>query len=132
MEVRVRAVCWVLCWVQDTIEALLRVPDVMKSLSDVLRKVKDASRLLIRLQVSYGAPYRPLAYSCALKNQVKWGTGCLHRAVWNVRTGLGCIGQNHTPCLNVHGGLASYRHPEPQSLACTGEHFPSKADAVLH
>ena len=59
MEVRVRAVCWVLCWVQDTIEALLRVPDVMKSLSDVLRKVKDASRLLTRLQVSHIAPFRP-------------------------------------------------------------------------
>ena len=36
---------------QDTIEALMRAPDVMKSLRDVLRKVKDASRLLTRLMV---------------------------------------------------------------------------------
>ena len=36
---------------QDTIEALMRMPDVAKSLRDILRKVKDASRLLSRLQV---------------------------------------------------------------------------------
>ena len=36
---------------QDTIEALMRMPDVAKSLRDILRKAKDASRLLSRLQV---------------------------------------------------------------------------------
>ena len=41
-----------LCFTQDAIEALMRAPDVMKSLRDILRKVKDASRLLARLMVS--------------------------------------------------------------------------------
>ena len=40
-----------MCFTQDTIEALMRAPDVMKSLRDILRKVKDASRLLTRLMV---------------------------------------------------------------------------------
>ena len=39
------------CFAQDTIEALMRAPDVIKSLRDNLRKVKDASRLLTRLMV---------------------------------------------------------------------------------
>ena len=42
--------------VQDTIEAFLRMPDMMKSLSDIVKKVKDASRLLARLQVSHLVP----------------------------------------------------------------------------
>lgn len=36
---------------QDTLEGLMRMPDVAKSLRDILRKAKDASRLLSRLQV---------------------------------------------------------------------------------
>lgn len=41
-----------LLW-QDTIEAFLRMPDAVKLLGDILRKVKDASRLLSRLQASH-------------------------------------------------------------------------------
>lgn len=37
---------------QDTIDALMRAPDVMKSLREVLRKIKDVPKLLQRLQVS--------------------------------------------------------------------------------
>ncbi|CAL5228160.1 g11240 [Coccomyxa viridis] len=40
---------------QDTIEAFLRMPDVMKSLTDILKRVKDASRLLARLQAMQSA-----------------------------------------------------------------------------
>jgi DNA mismatch repair ATPase MutS len=36
---------------QDTIEALMRGPDVMKSLREILRKVKDVPKILHRLQV---------------------------------------------------------------------------------
>jgi hypothetical protein len=36
---------------QNTIEAFMRMPDIVKSLKDILQKVKDASRLLSRLQV---------------------------------------------------------------------------------
>ena len=50
---------------QDTIEAFLRLPDVMKSLTDILKKVKDASRLLIRLQASHCASSGPRARNTA-------------------------------------------------------------------
>lgn len=36
---------------QDTVQVLMRTPDVLKSLQGILRRVKDVPRLLHRLQV---------------------------------------------------------------------------------
>lgn len=41
---------------QDTIEALLHAPDVIKALQGTLRRVKDVPRLLHRLQVPGSCP----------------------------------------------------------------------------
>lgn len=38
---------------QDTIEALMHAPDVMKSLREVLRKIKDLPKILQRMQVRH-------------------------------------------------------------------------------
>ena len=57
---------------QDTIEALLHAPDVIKALQGTLRRVKDVPRLLQRLQV-------PAACSaCRLRLRVVTGMHTEH------------------------------------------------------
>ena len=61
---------------QDTIEALLHAPDVIKALQGTLRRVKDVPRLLQRLQVPATAVLAKIGLHAGVPDS--WLQGMIH------------------------------------------------------
>ncbi len=103
---------------QDTIEALMRAPDVMKSLRDVLRKIKDVPKLLQRLQVKILV--RRLPRPASLKQASSLRKLC---------SSMGIAGSRHRASFFVF--TANQKHSTRSSTKCCarilnfGQHSPA-------